>query len=87
MGHSNHIQHGPRHHWRSFWRRTCRCGLGAYPCQAMVMRERQAARLPRRPAWNGRTAWVPTVRSAIPRTTPLLTPGQAARSERQTRDA
>jgi len=66
------IEHGPRRLWWAPWRQVCRCGLGAWPCYAQRMLERQARLLPlRAPDWNS----APTVLRA-----PLLTPGQAART-------
>lgn len=70
------IVHSPRRlFWRP-WRKVCRCGLGAYPCYAVLMLRRQAAMQPRQQetAWVGRSQVVPPQRS------PLLTRGQADRA-------
>lgn len=56
------------------WRRTCRCGLGAWPCPALAILQRQEAwKLGNtRPRWAGPTRQLPVA--------PLLTRGQAART-------
>ena len=71
------IVHSPRRlFWRP-WQVVCRCGLGAWPCYAVTMLRRQAEMQPRQEAAGSRRGRSPVV---PPRRSPLLTPGQAARS-------
>lgn len=69
----NIIEHGPRRmRWRP-WRRICRCGLGAWPCPAVRMREEQAQMVQEVDVrWN-----MPTRQYRV---APLLTPGQETRT-------
>lgn len=72
----NIIVHSPRRlFWRP-WRKVCRCGMGPWPCYAVLMRQRQAAMQPPEDTrvWVGRSPVMPR------RDSPLLTPGQVARS-------
>jgi hypothetical protein len=72
------ITHGARRLWWRPWEQICRCGLAAWPCPVVVMLERQAQprpRVGRPPEWNRPT-------TALPRSTPLMTPGQRHRSAR-----
>jgi hypothetical protein len=71
------LTHKPRRLLLAPWRSVCACGLGAWPCPALRMLERQAAW--RRP--NSGPAWAAPTRPH-PRVAPLLTPGQAARCRR-----
>jgi hypothetical protein len=70
------IVHSPRRFFWRPWQVVCRCGLGAYPCYAVTMLQRQAAMQPR----EGTRARVGRSPVMPPRRSPLLTPGQAARS-------
>ena len=40
------IQHGPRRRWWAPWHQVCRCGLDAWPCPVVRMREAQGAARP-----------------------------------------
>ena len=76
MRHPRYPTHEPRRLLLTPWLKVCRCGLGAWPCPALAMLQRQAAgarrRQQARAIWNGPTGRVPIA--------PLLTRGQEARS-------
>jgi hypothetical protein len=69
----NIIEHGPRRLWLRPWKVVCRCGLGAYPCPVVRMRDEQAEMIQTlNNRWNVQTGQY--------RVAPLLTRGQAART-------
>ncbi len=88
-----HGEHGPRRLWYAPWTVICRCGLRAWPCYVALMRKRQRAAQPVPqpapepgsdwPARNGSALRVP--RAAAPTDRPLLTRGQAHRSQGRAR--
>jgi len=83
-----HTKHGPRRHWYAPWTVTCRCGIGAWPCYAVQLRDRQRGMQPRpqENTWAVRSGVALRLpRTAEPTDTPLLTPGQAYRSSGRTR--
>ena len=53
---TRHIQHGQRRVWFRPWQVICQCGLDAWPCPAVRIRERQAE-LMRRPPVAAMGAW------------------------------
>ena len=71
-----HIQHGKRRLPLRPWLVICRCGLAAWPCPVVRIRERQAQPMPR-PAWTAGTVSLPVVEPR--QSAPLLTRGQRIR--------
>lgn len=80
-GSARHLIHEPRRLLLTPWRRECWCGLGAWPCPALAMLQRQAAvaldRQRARSTWHAPTGRLPVA--------PLLTRGQAFRTRGSTR--
>ena len=90
-----HTGHGPRRRWHAPRTVICRCGLGAWPCYVILMRDRQRGMQPPLvendrpvevetgwPARSGVALRLP--RMAAPTDRPLLTRGQAYRSRGRT---